>query len=306
MQCQPGKYSNGTVSALIYRRECLACGQGTLQPYHGQTRCIEASPGVSDTAPDQILVDAGFYRPANASIYTSLTPASGRWSLAVPCPWGSEACLGGSVGGDASCAEGHHGVFCASCQSPTHFRGSSSCRACPSSTTQAATVTVVLGVAALVVLAAMAMYLQTATRTAPMGTKSLPSLATCLPRIARAVSRLPPSTHRQASAVIKIVMGLAQCLSTVRSFGRVNWPTSFIFFIDSIDRFSVLQEGLSAITTPLTQPVHCMYTRLCMAAHRLCIVAHRLCIAMLCRSRLSRSCRSSASPAPASASTTSL
>ena len=49
----------------------------------------------------------------------------------------------------------------------------------------------------------------------------------------------PDLGRRQISAVFKIVVGLVQCLSTLRSFSRVLWPEVFADFIAAIDQFTV-------------------------------------------------------------------
>ena len=64
-------------------------------------------------------------------------------------------------------------------------------------------------------------------------------LGGCCTPLARLLARLPPSTPRQISAIFKIVVGLVQCLSTLRSFSRVLWPEVFTDFIATIDQFTV-------------------------------------------------------------------
>lgn len=210
-----------------------------------------------------IQVQPGYYRPENFDPWTSLTgdTSSNRTSapvLAVPCPWGTKACLGSQFAlddsgdeteiglglhGNASCAEGHFGPFCASCDSPTYYRGSSSCNLCPTDTSHAFAVTAGLIFFGVLVLAMMAFYLKTASVTAT-GAHPFP-LASCFPKVAAAVARLPPSTYRQISAIIKIGLGLGQCLSTLRSFGRVRWPETFVNMMEEIDRFTV--EAFSVV-----------------------------------------------------------
>ena len=85
-------------------------------------------------------------------------------------------------------------------------------------------------------LLASAAYLLTA---ATSSTGAHVVLGGCCTPLARLLSRLPPSTPRQISAVFKIVIGLAQCLSTLRSFSRVLWPEVFGDFIAAIDQFTV-------------------------------------------------------------------
>jgi hypothetical protein len=90
-------------------------------------------------------------------------------------------------------------------------------------------------VGGLGLLAAVA-YLRTAT-TSSTGSHVL--LGGCCPPLARLLARLPPSTPRQVSAIFKIIVGLVQCLSTLRSFSRVLWPDVFTDFISAIDQFTV-------------------------------------------------------------------
>lgn len=85
-------------------------------------------------------------------------------------------------------------------------------------------------------LFAAATYLRTAVTSS---TGSHVVLGGCCPPLARLLARLPPSTPRQLSAVFKIVVGLVQCLSTLRSFSRVLWPEVFTDFIATIDQFTV-------------------------------------------------------------------
>jgi len=69
-------------------------------------------------------------------------------------------------------------------------------------------VTAVLCVVALAVLLAMALYLHTAAAHASSGGATPTfALAACFPRLARALARLPPTMHRQASAAVQIGQG---------------------------------------------------------------------------------------------------
>jgi uncharacterized membrane protein len=99
-------------------------------------------------------------------------------------------------------------------------------------------------------LLAAAAYLRTAT-TSSTGAHVV--LGGCCTPLARLLSRLPPSTPRQISAVFKIVVGLVQCLSTLRSFSRVLWPEVFTDFIVAIDQFTV--EAFSIV------PAECVVGR---------------------------------------------
>ena len=130
---------------------------------------------------------------------------------------------------------GHHGYFCAQCWAGW-YRSTKECLECPQDTTRAVGVAALLTLAAVLTLLAAAAYLRTAA-TSATGKHAL--LGGCCPPLARLLSRLPPSTPRQISAVFKIVVGLVQCLSTLRSFSRVLWPEVFADFIAAIDQFTV-------------------------------------------------------------------
>ena len=146
----------------------MPCDEGLLQPFAAQTRCVPCprdlsvacgaqgeiwiNPGYRRPVDSSIsgpllrpnplaptLTLARYYRPLHAPIYESLLRSS-HDALAVSCPWGAAACMGGTTWGDASCAEGHFGIFCASCRAPQYYRGSSSCLQCPSDTRQAVAV----------------------------------------------------------------------------------------------------------------------------------------------------------------------
>ena len=108
-------------------------------------------------------------------------------------------------------------------------------------------------------LLAAAAYLRTAT-TSSTGAHVV--LGGCCTPLARLLSRLPPSTPRQISAIFKIVVGLVQCLSTLRSFSRVLWPEVFADFIAAIDQFAVEVSSLSK-----RSHIHRRLTRVLDAAH---------------------------------------
>ena len=111
-----------------------------------------------------------------------------------------------------------------------------SCRECPQNSFRTVGATVLLVVVGGLGLLAAAAYLRTATTTS---TGSHVLLGGCCPPLARLLARLPPSTPRQVSAIFKIIVGLVQCLSTLRSFSRVLWPEVFTDFISAIDQFTI-------------------------------------------------------------------
>ena len=65
----------------------------------------------------------------------------------------------------------------------------------------------------------------------------------------------PFSSYPQFAATFKIGLGLVQCLSTLRSFSKVQWPATFVAMIEAIDLFLI--EAFSIIPAE-------------------CIVGHRL------------------------------
>ena len=63
------------------------------------------------------------------------------------------------------------------------------------------------------------LYLRTATTSS---TGSHVFLGDCCPPLARLIASMPPSAHRQISAIVKIVVGLVQCLATLRRFSHAS------------------------------------------------------------------------------------
>ena len=63
------------------------------------------------------------------------------------------------------------------------------------------------------------LYLRTATTSS---TGSHVFLGDCCPPLARLIASMPPSSHRQISAIVKIVVGLVQCLATLRRFSHAS------------------------------------------------------------------------------------
>ena len=201
VQCSPGKY--GRLNNMLNLRSCAPCDAGNLQPLRGQMGCVPCPDDMSVVcgAQDKIDVVAGYYRPDGAALNESLLQR--RWSLAVPCPWGDAACLGGNTSGDASCRDGHWGPFCAMCRSeeePRYYRGSSSCLECPTDAGHAVVVTIALGLVAVALLVMMAIYLDSATAHAAGGAGAMPSfaLASCFPGLARCAAARTARTVRVA------------------------------------------------------------------------------------------------------------
>ena len=98
--------------------------------------------------PAKIQVHRGYYRPEGVPPTVSLVSTDGSAckhacigiydddtcntcgsvgrppTMAVACPWGTKACAGGALHGNASCVTGHQGHFCAECWTGW-FRGAS-------------------------------------------------------------------------------------------------------------------------------------------------------------------------------------
>ena len=106
--------------------------------------------------------------------------------MVVACPWGRASCKGGTGHGDTSCADGHEGLFCATCKE-NWYRSSDKCRKCPENLGHATTITILFIALGVVVLGLMALYLRTASAS-PDGSHEL--LGDCFPTVARALARL--------------------------------------------------------------------------------------------------------------------
>ena len=228
------------------RHYCSDCEKGVqVQPFEGQTECFRCFSGadigysgVDCSRADGIWVNEGFYRPEEANLHPNVSVISSSDAMAVACPWAG-ACLGGKMHGNLSCEEGHYGILCQSCVVPKYYRADDECRLCPQeeSRSRAEAVTALLVLACIAVIVVMALYLRTASVSAG-GSNYIP-LAWLCPRAAGAIAVIPPTTHRQLSAIIKIGLGLVQCLSTLRRFSRVRWPTVFEDFMSVIDQFTI-------------------------------------------------------------------
>ena len=110
-----------------------------VQPLPAQLQCARCDAKeripVDCGLPSRIQVYKGYYRPDGVPPTVSLVSSDGSASgdarvstaptMAVACPWGTKACAGGALHGNASCVVGHHGNFCAECWDGW-FRGASS------------------------------------------------------------------------------------------------------------------------------------------------------------------------------------
>jgi len=105
-----------------------------VQPLPAQLQCARCDAKeripVDCGLPSMIKVYKGYYRPdgvpPTVSLISSIDVNAGMPpTMAVACPWGTKACAGGALHGNASCVVGHHGHFCAECWAGW-FRGASS------------------------------------------------------------------------------------------------------------------------------------------------------------------------------------
>ena len=138
------------------RCACFECqAKVQVQPLEASTHCVicngdEMGIPVKCGDPRYIDVAQGYYRPEGIDPARSLMQGNETAIdlavppvMAVPCPWGLASCLGGRNHGNASCEEGHHGVFCASCEQGW-YRSSDRCRLCPQDTLRAIAVTAII------------------------------------------------------------------------------------------------------------------------------------------------------------------
>ena len=188
------------------RCACFKCqAKVQVQPLEASKHCVicngdEMGIPVKCGDPRYIDVAQGYYRPEGIDPARSLMQGNETAIdldvppvMAVPCPWGLASCLGGRNHGNASCEEGHYGVFCASCEQGW-YRSSDRCRLCPQDTLRAIAVTAIIVGVSTIVLVLMALYLRTAS-TSTNGSHVF--LGDCCPTLARMLARLPPSAHRQ-------------------------------------------------------------------------------------------------------------
>ena len=193
------------------RCACFECqAKVQVQPLEASTHCVicngdEMGIPVKCGDPRYIDVAQGYYRPEGIDPARSLMQGNETAIdldvppvMAVPCPWGLASCLGGRNHGNASCEEGHHGVFCASCEQGW-YRSSDRCRQCPQDMLRAIAVAAIIVGVSTIVLVLMALYLRTASTST---TGSHVFLGDCCPTLARTLARLPPSTHRQVAATL--------------------------------------------------------------------------------------------------------
>ena len=137
-QCKPGTYGMQDEDTRL--GSCVACKIGVeVQPLPAQQQCARCDAKdripVDCGLPGKIQVYKGYYRPDGVPPTVSLVSRDGSASddagvsappvMAVACPWGTKACAGGALHGNASCVTGHHGHFCAECWTGW-FRGASS------------------------------------------------------------------------------------------------------------------------------------------------------------------------------------
>ena len=118
---------NSAQFGIRVRQECRPCEPGKMQPAAGQMSCFDClkandgqggiTNGVDCGVRDAILVRRGYYT----------SELLGERTAIYRCPW-EDVCLG-EVAGNASCALGHEGPLCGTCQ-PNFYRASRECKSC--------------------------------------------------------------------------------------------------------------------------------------------------------------------------------
>jgi hypothetical protein len=197
--CPAGTYQ--TFAGGGEQQICRECEAGTLQPHRGQDSCIGCpSGGVNCRNRKGIEVLAGYYLhelpPANATYSTEPFTV---WRCAL-----EAACLGGTVPGQTSCAEGHEDALCGMC-ADGYSRGRQACEPC-SSDSGGAELYASLAVASvflLLLVVSSAMYL---VRSAHALSPSAPS--TRFPRLRQALNAIA-SHSDNLGTIVRILLGCA-------------------------------------------------------------------------------------------------
>ena len=246
--CPAGKWQ--APSSVLRQQSCRVCESGTLQPEPGSISCWMCPPqGVDCGNRAAIDVHAGFFLPAAPSEMAGDGDVSGGGTSAAQtaaegvsaaganasfsvwrCPW-EEACLGGQVAGNASCAAGHSGELCAHCM-PGYCRGGHGCIKCAAGS--GSTKDVLLNVlfaslVALMLLAATVRYLtlgDSKEEAPPPAERSSFCKRRC-PVCAEAIGAM--STRGK---IVRMFLGYFQCMSVFQTFQHVRWPTPFDRFLE--------------------------------------------------------------------------
>ncbi len=263
--CPPGTYQ---LTTITQRQECTDCPFGTIQPYSGQTRCLNCPrSGVNCLNKGAIDVLPGWFMPsmANDSTRHNVSASDGGddaggdlegrvthvsvWRCAR-----EEACLGGVVAGAESCADGHESALCGTCSSG-FYRSRSQCKSCVAYEGEDAggrlreSIVVVGTICALVALAAgvYLVYGQAAAykpvdkvgvASGGAATKGRGRRTRTRHMLGKMV-RLLPKRIAAGAALLRIALGFCQCLAVTRHFVRVQWPDVFSNFIAALDQLTL-------------------------------------------------------------------
>lgn len=260
--CDAGE--QGQIEEATGRQVCNMCPESTMQPHMGKVECVDCDDtGLNCDYKDKIEVNRKYWRPVDQDLNHSLqltnpVPERSQPIQAVLCPW-PDACLGGNVSGDVSCAPGHSGLMCGFCE-PGFYRGSSICVACPSTLGSFGQAVSAAWIAGLVVfLLGIAAFLKLgANKDSPTGGPQTTGLALKFPRVARYLARMPPRWRQQVAAIGKIVLAFTQCLAPLTQFTMVRWPKTFTTFIERLD---IGQQTADAVRLDSVIPAECLFGR---------------------------------------------
>ena len=262
MPCDAGEL--GQIEEATGRQVCNMCPESTMQPHMGEVVCYDCDDtGLNCDYKDKIEVNRKYWRPVGQDLNHSLqltnpVPERSQPIQAVLCPW-PDACVGGNMSGDVSCAPGHSGLMCGMCE-PGFYRGSSICVACPSTLGSFGQAVSAAWVAGLVVfLLGIAAFLKLgAKKDSPTGGPQDTGLAVKFPRVARYLARMPPRWRQQVAAIGKIVLAFTQCLAPLTQFTMVRWPKTFTTFVERLD---IGQQTADAVRLDSVIPAECLFGR---------------------------------------------
>ena len=262
MPCDAGEL--GQIEEATGRQVCNMCPESTMQPHMGKVVCYDCDDtGLNCDYKDKIEVNRKYWRPVGQDLNHSLqltnpVPERSQPIQAVLCPW-PDACVGGNMSGDVSCAPGHSGLMCGFCE-PGFYRGSSICVACPATLGSFGQAVSAAWVAGLVVfLLGIAAFLKLgAKKDSPAGGPQTTGLALKFPRVARYLARMPPRWRQQVAAIGKIVLAFTQCLAPLTQFTMVRWPKTFTTFIERLD---IGQQTADAVRLDSVIPAECLFGR---------------------------------------------
>ena len=209
-----------------------------MQPYEAQTSCLIAPvSGVDLGSKDEIRVLPFYYMRAEQTV-TNISV----WRCAR-----DQACEGGSIAGNESCAAGHEGDLCGTCK-PKHYRGRLQCEPCvdisgQGSNSHAVTQSIIiLSTVGVLVIGLAALYLAFNRRASPHSTKSSSARPVGLSRMWAQATTLFSLVHARlvtGGVIFRILLGYCQCLSMTRRYLRVLWPAKFLRFLEALDQLTL-------------------------------------------------------------------